>query len=182
AECFPLNDDYILITINYKPCEIYLFDIKNRIYQLLNTIKDDNNWWYRTINITKYYNNNNNYHFIILSYNKKDENLLSYSFELIFESNNKYKFNLKKNYHFNNQKIELEGCRSLLSGNNNHIVFLTHHTDDKNYLTMYNLKNNIINTIQISKDNISFSFWYYGFFCININVFIIFLDDIMYKI
>src|SRR5690606_16825016 len=153
AECFPLNDDYILIIINERPCEIYLFDIKNKIYQLLNTIKDDQNWWHKTINITKYYNTNKYYHFIILSCKAgfKSENLLSYSFELIFESNNKYKFNLKNNYHFNNQRICLDGCRSLLSGNNNHIVFLTHYTYDdyKNYLTMYNLKNNIINTIQI---------------------------------
>src|SRR5690606_327528 len=100
----PLNDDYVLITINFKPCEIYLFDIKNKIYQLLNIIKDDQNFYYKTINITKYYNKNNNYHFIILSCKWEGENLLSYSFELIFESNNKYKFNLKNNYHFNNQK------------------------------------------------------------------------------
>src|SRR5690606_14630412 len=84
--------------------------------------------------------------------------------------------------HFNNQKIYLEGCRSLLSGNNNHIVFLTHNTDDKNYLTMYNLKNNIINTIQINKDNMSFPCYYHGFVCININEFIIFKEDKMYKI
>src|SRR5690606_10319154 len=178
---FPLNDDYILITTNVCPCEIYLFDIKNKIYQLLNTIKDDNKY-YKTINITKYYNKNNNYHFIILSCNYGGENLLSYSFELIFESNNKYKFNLKNNYHFNNQTIDLQGCRSLLSGNNNHIVFLTHHTDKDNYLTMYNLKNNIINTIQISEDNISFGCSYHGFVCININEFIIFQNDKMYKI
>src|SRR5690606_20341566 len=67
AECFPLNDDYTLITINYLKCEIYLFDIKNKIYQLLNTTKDDQNYYYKTINITKYYNKTNNYHFIILS-------------------------------------------------------------------------------------------------------------------
>src|SRR5690606_25387715 len=136
---------------------------------------------------TKYYNKNNNYHFIILSckgYPNNGENLLSYSFELIFESNNKYKFNLKNNYHFNNQKIYLLPCRSLLSGNNNHIVFLTHYgfTDNINYLTMYNLKNNIINTIQISKDNISFYCYCHGFVCININEFIIFGNDFMYKI
>src|SRR5690606_3471671 len=113
----------------------------------LNTIKD-NNLCYKTINITKYYSKNNNYHFIILScMNIYGENLLNYSFELIFESNNKYKFNLNNNYHFNNQYINLSNCRSLLSGNNNHIVFLTHYTNWKNYLTMYNLKNNIINTI-----------------------------------
>src|SRR5690606_38454755 len=100
-------------------------------------------------------------------------------------SNNKYKFNLKNNYYFNNQSICLYYCRSLLSGNNNHIVFLTHNTynnDWKNYLTMYNLKNNIINTIQISKDNISFDFFGHGFACININEFIIFLGYKMYKI
>src|SRR5690606_12134784 len=121
---FPLNDDYILIT---NKREIYLFDIKSKIYQLLNTIKD-NNRYYKTTNITKYYNKNNNYHLIILSSNSNGENLLSYSFELIFESNNKYKFNLKDNYHFNNQKVDLWGCRSSLSGSNNHIVFLTNYT------------------------------------------------------
>src|SRR5690606_26266890 len=163
----------------FKTCKIYLFNIKNKTYQLLNTIKDDNNLYYKTINITKYYNN---YHFIILSCEYYGKNLLNYSFELIFKSNNKYKFNLKKNYHFNNQKIYLLGCRSLLSGNNNHIVFLPHHTDDKNYLTMYNLKNNIINTIQISQGNISFQCWLHGFICININEFIIFKLDKMYKI
>src|SRR5690606_19856244 len=147
-----------------------------------NTIKDDQNIYYKTINITKYYNKNNNYHFIILSCKYGSENLLSYSFELIFESNNKYKFNLKDNYHFNNQNIDLYACRSLLSGNNNHIVFLTHYTNWKNYLTMYNLKNNIINTIQISKDNISFDCLCHGFVCININEFIIFLGCKMYKI
>src|SRR5690606_19725877 len=78
AECFPLNDDYILITINYKLCEIYLFDIKNKIYQLLNTIKHDNKC-YKTINITKYYNKNNYYYFIILSCDY-DENFLNYLF------------------------------------------------------------------------------------------------------
>src|SRR5690606_15875083 len=92
AECFPLNNDYILIT---KVNKIYLFDIKNKIYKLLNNIKHDKNKWYKTINITKYYNKNNNYHFIILSCDSDGENLLSNSFELIFESNNKYKFNLK---------------------------------------------------------------------------------------
>src|SRR5690606_34857708 len=96
----------------------------------------------------------NNYHFIILSCYWGGENLLSYSFELIFKSNNKYKFNLKNNYHFNSQNIYLGICRSLLSGNNNHIVFLTHHSYPENYFTMYNLKNNIINTIKISKNNI----------------------------
>ena len=72
-----------------------------------------------------------------------------------------------------------------MTGNNNHIVFLTHYTNNngwKNYLTMYNLKNNIINTIQISKDNISFYCYNNGFVCININEFIIFKDDKMYKI
>src|SRR5690606_14599655 len=136
AECFSLNDDYILI-INER--EIYLFDIKNKIYQLLNTIKDNENEYYKTINITKYYNKKNNYNIIIISYNKFDKNLLSYTFELILEKNNKYKFNLKNNYHFNNQIINLRGCRSLLNGNNNHIVFLTHHTDNndwENYLTI----------------------------------------------
>src|SRR5690606_15103566 len=125
-----------------------------------------------------------NYHFIILSPNNIGKNLLSNSFELIFESNNKYKFNLKNNYHFNNQNINLSGCKSLLSGNNNHIVFLTYYdyADYKNYLTMYNLKNNTINPIQISEDNISFDCWYHGFVCININKFIIFKDYKMYKI
>src|SRR5690606_18478042 len=115
------------------------------------------NEYYKTINITKYYNKNNNYHFIILSckgFPNGGKNLLSYSFELIFELNNKYKFNLKNNYHFYNQSINLDGCRSLLSGNNNHIVFLTHCKynniyDYINYLTMHNLKNSIINTIEI---------------------------------
>src|SRR5690606_12746186 len=89
------------------------------------------------------------------------------------------------NYHFNNQIINLRGCRSLLNGNNNHIVFLTHHTDNndwENYLTIYNLKNNIINTIQISKDSISFDCFGHGFVCININEFIIFKHEFMYKI
>src|SRR5690606_5752457 len=82
-----------------------------------------------------------------------------------------------------NQNIYLYGCRSLLSGNNNHIAFLTHYNFDyKNYLTIYNLKNNIINTIQISKNNISFWFQFHGFVCININEFIIFRNDEMYKI
>src|SRR5690606_7694261 len=83
--------------------------------------------------------------------------------------------------HFNNQTILLWSCRSLLSGNNNHIVFLNH-TYIGNFLTMYNLKNNIINTIEISEDNISFKFYNHGFVCININEFIIFGNDKMYKI
>ena len=69
-----------------------------------------------------------------------------------------------------------------MSGNNNHIVFLTHHSYPENYFTMYNLKNNIINTIKISKDNKSFQCKNHGFVCININEFIIFKGDKMYKI
>ena len=124
-ECFPLNDNYILITIEKK---IYLFDIKYQKYKLLTSIHYDNDY-YKTINITKYYNNNNTYHFIILSckgYPNYGDNLLSYSFELIIELNNKYKFNLNNNNMFSSQKINLNGCRDVLNGTNNHIILLMH--------------------------------------------------------
>src|SRR5690606_26942102 len=118
--------------------------------QLLTNIRTSNEY-YKTINISKFYNQinkNNIYYFIIFSCIDKGYNILCYSFNLSFESNNEHKFNLTNNNICSSLKINLFSSQSLLNGSINHIVFLMHYdyleNDDefKNFLTIYNLKNN----------------------------------------